>query len=198
MALAMPPSASTSAMWVQRAGGQVGGQALDVVAAAPGVDDPGQAALDLQEELGVAAIRAEKSVGRARASSSELVCRLWVWPPTAAMASTVVRGDVVEHVLGRQAPAGGLGVGAQRQGARVLRVELVLHQLGPEQAAGALLGDLHEVVHADVPEERQARREAVDRSCRRRRRRGRIRCRRPGCRPAPGRASPRLPACGSR
>ena len=39
----------------QRAGGQVGGQALDVVAAAPGIDDAGLAALGLQEELGVAA-----------------------------------------------------------------------------------------------------------------------------------------------
>ena len=37
------------------------------------------------------AIRAEKSVGRASASSSELVCRLCVWPPAAAMASTMVR-----------------------------------------------------------------------------------------------------------
>jgi hypothetical protein len=37
------------------------------------------------------AMRAEKSVGRARASSRALVCRLWVWPLTAAMASTQVR-----------------------------------------------------------------------------------------------------------
>ena len=41
------------------------------------------------------AIRAEKSVGRARASSSELVCRLWVPPAVAAMASTMVRGTLL-------------------------------------------------------------------------------------------------------
>ena len=50
---------------------------------------------------------------------------------------------------------------AQRQRARVLRIEL-LHQLRPEQARGAQLRHLHEEVHADRPEERQARREAVD------------------------------------
>ena len=37
------------------------------------------------------AMRAEKSVGRAKASSSALVCSDWVWPPAAAMASTMVR-----------------------------------------------------------------------------------------------------------
>jgi len=36
------------------------------------------------------AIRAEKSVGRAMASSSALVCRLWVWPKAAPMASIQV------------------------------------------------------------------------------------------------------------
>ena len=50
---------------------------------------------------------------------------------------------------------------AQRQRARVLRIEL-LHQLGPEEARGAHLRHLHEEVHADAPEERQARREVVD------------------------------------
>lgn len=41
-------------------------------------------------------IRAEKSVGRARASSRLLVCRLWVWPFTAAMASTQVRATLLK------------------------------------------------------------------------------------------------------
>jgi hypothetical protein len=36
------------------------------------------------------------------------------------------------------------------------------HQLGPEEAGGAQLGDLHEEVHADGEEERQPRREGVD------------------------------------
>ncbi|MND04783.1 hypothetical protein D3C83_252100 [compost metagenome] len=38
---------------LKRAGGKVGGQALDIIAAAPGVDDPALAALGLQEKLGV-------------------------------------------------------------------------------------------------------------------------------------------------
>ncbi len=37
------------------------------------------------------AMRAEKSVGSASASSSALVCSDWVWPWVAAMASTAVR-----------------------------------------------------------------------------------------------------------
>ena len=37
------------------------------------------------------AIRAEKSVGSASASSSALVCSDWVWPWVAAMASMQVR-----------------------------------------------------------------------------------------------------------
>ena len=52
-------------------------------------------------------------------------------------------------------------MGAQRQRALVLRVER-LHQLGPEQARGAQLRHLHEIIHADAEEERQPRREAID------------------------------------
>ena len=37
------------------------------------------------------AMRAEKSVGKASASSSALVCSDWVWPCVAAIASTAVR-----------------------------------------------------------------------------------------------------------
>ena len=37
-----------------------------------------------------------------------------------------------------------------------------LDDLGPQYARRAHLGDLHEVVHADAPEEAEARREAVD------------------------------------
>ena len=46
----------------------------------------------------------------------------------------------------------------QAEAFRALRVEL-LHQPGPEQARGPHLGDFHEEVHADGPEEGQTRRE---------------------------------------
>ena len=52
-------------------------------------------------------------------------------------------------------------MGAQAQRARVLRVEL-RQQLGPQQPRRAHLGDFHEEVHADRPEERQPRRKAID------------------------------------
>ena len=135
-------------MWLQARARQVGGQPLDIVAAAPGVDDPGQAALRLEEQLGVAAIRAEKSVGSARASSSELVCRHWVWPAMAAMASTAVRATLLNtSCAASDQPE--VWVWARRDSDCGSFGSNSLHQLGPEQARGALLGDLHEGVHAE-------------------------------------------------
>ena len=108
------------------------------------------------------AIRAEKSVGSAIASSRALVCSDWVWPWVAAIASMQVRADVVEDVLRGQRPAAGLAVRAQAERLGVLRVELA-HQPRPQRPGRAHLGDLHEEVHADRPEEGQPRRELVDR-----------------------------------
>ena len=71
-------------------------------------------------------------------------------------------GHVVERVLLGERPARSLRVGAQGQRLGVLGIEL-LHDLGPQHTRGAHLGDLHEVVHADGPEERQARCEGVHR-----------------------------------
>ena len=116
----------------------------------------------LDEELRVAG-DAGREIGRQR---DRLVQRIGVQRLGAA-----VRGgqrldggarDVVEHVLGGEAPAAGLAVRAQGERLGVLGRELALDELGPQQAGGAHLGDLHEVVHADRPEERQPRRERVD------------------------------------
>ena len=63
---------------------------------------------------------------------------------------------VVERILFGERPARSLRVGTQCEGFGVLRVEL-LDDLRPQQTCGAHLGDFHEVVHADGPEERQAR-----------------------------------------
>ncbi|GJE83164.1 hypothetical protein CJNNKLLH_4533 [Methylorubrum thiocyanatum] len=52
-------------------------------------------------------------------------------------------------------------MGAQRQRLVGFRLEL-LDELGPDQARGPHLGDLHEEVHPDRPEKRQARGELVD------------------------------------
>ncbi len=68
---------------------------------------------------------------------------------------------VVEYVLRGERPARGLTMRAQRQRTRVLRIER-LQQLGPQQPGRAHLGDFHEEVHADRPEERQPWCEAID------------------------------------
>ena len=70
--------------------------------------------------------------------------------------------DVVVGVLRGQRPSRRLAMRAQRQRALVLWRKVLLDERRPQQAAGPELGDLHEEIHAGVPEERQARREAVD------------------------------------
>ena len=52
-------------------------------------------------------------------------------------------------------------MGAQRKRPRVLRIER-LQELRPEQPRGAHLGDFHEEVHADRPEEREAGGKTID------------------------------------
>ena len=144
--------------------GQLVGQPLDVVAAAPRVDDAAGAGLLLQEELGVAG-DAGGEVGRQRDRLVERVGvqRLRMPPCVAAMRLDARAGDVVEHVLGGEAPADGLAVRAQRERACAsLGLNSSRDELRPQQARGAHLGDLHEEVHADRPEERQPRRERVD------------------------------------
>ena len=130
-------------------------QPLDEVATTPGIDHTAGTRLVRKRICVSRAIRAEKSVGRARASSKEFVCKDWVCPCTAAMASIHVRDYVVEHVLGSQGPARCLTMSAQHQGAGITWLEL-LHELGPEQARGSKLGHLREVVHADAEEKGQA------------------------------------------
>ena len=107
------------------------------------------------------AIRAEKSVGSASASSSALVCSDWVWPCVAAIASMVVRITLLKTSCAVSDQPEVWQCVRSDERARVLRIEL-RQQLGPQQPRGAHLGDFHEEVHADRPEERQPRREAVD------------------------------------
>ncbi|OIQ69229.1 hypothetical protein GALL_491730 [mine drainage metagenome] len=100
--------------------------------------------------------------GEEGAAEPDECARMFVWGKAEGQGTIVVVSCLVVTARGREAPAAGLGVGAKREGAAVLGVELLLHELGPEQAAGALLSDLHEGVHPGVPEEGQAGRELVD------------------------------------
>ena len=121
IALAMPPERLDLLDMAQRLAGQIVGQPLDIVAAAPGVDRPGGAGLLLEEQLRVAGDPG-REVGRQRQG---LVERVGVQRLGVAVRGghrlDAGAGDVVVHVLGGQRPAGGLAVGAQRQRFRVLR-----------------------------------------------------------------------------
>lgn len=54
------------------------GEVFQIVGAAPGIDDLADLRFVLDVQLVLRANRAEKSVGRAMASSSAFVCRDWV------------------------------------------------------------------------------------------------------------------------
>ena len=142
-------------------GGEIVGQPLDIIRAAPGIDDAVGAAFLLQEQLRVA----RDSGGEIGRQRQRLVERIGVQRLGMALGRRHRLDGGAHHivvdVLRGQRPARGLAMRAQAQRARVLRVEL-RQQLGPQQPRRAHLGDFHEEVHADRPEERQPRREAVD------------------------------------
>ena len=134
---------------------------LDIVAAAPRVDDAGRPGLLLDEKLGVA----RDAGGEIRRQRERFVERVRMQGLRAAMRRRegfdAGANHVVEHVLRRERPAARLAVRAQAHGFRVFGAE-VLHELRPERAPCAHLGDFHEIVHADRPEEGEARRERID------------------------------------
>ena len=79
------------------------------------------------------AMRAEKSVGSASASSSALVCSDWVWPCVAAIASIMVRGTLLNTSCAvSDQPEVWQWVRSDSDFA-FCRAE-ILDQLGPEQA----------------------------------------------------------------
>ena len=107
------------------------------------------------------AMRAEKSVGNASASSSALVCSDCVPPCVAAIASMAVRATLLNtSCAASDQPEVWQWVRSISE--RSSRGLNSLHQLRPQHARGAQLRHLHEKVHADAEEERQPRREAVD------------------------------------
>ena len=89
------------------------------------------------------------------------MCSDWVCPWVAAIASMQVRATLLN---------GSCAVSDQPEVCECVRSDSdfgffgsnCADQLAPQQPAGAQLGDLHEEVHPDAPEERQPRRELVD------------------------------------
>ncbi len=69
--------------------------------------------------------------------------------------------DIVERVLLRERPTGGLAVGTQRHRLGVLGTER-FDNLCPQHTTCTHLGNLHEVVHTDSPEEGQTWCKGID------------------------------------
>ena len=141
--------------------GDLVGEGFNIVAAGPGIDLLGDHRLFLDIDLGVTGDTGAK-VGRQCDSLVESVGveALSVSQGGAHGFDTGASYVVVGILLGER-PSRCLRVGAQGERFGVLRVEL-LDDLCPEHAGGAHLGDLHEEVHADSPEERQTRSELID------------------------------------
>jgi hypothetical protein len=103
-----------------RARREIGGQSLDVIGAAPRIDDARRAALLDQEQLGVAG-----DAGRERRRQRQrLVERVGVQRLSVSLRRRhrldLGADDVVERILRRQRPARSLTMGAERQ--RLLRL----------------------------------------------------------------------------
>ena len=98
---------------LQRLGGKIVGQALDIVGAAPGVDGLAGAAFLLQEELRIA----RDTRGEIRRQGQRFVEAVGVQrlglPADRRDGFKAGADDIVVDVLRRQRPAGGLRVGAQ-------------------------------------------------------------------------------------
>ena len=91
MARAMPPISSTSARWAMARAAR-SWVSLSTWKLPPHGSTTRQVPLSCwRNSCVLRAIRADESVGRARASSRALVWSDWVWPWVAAMASTQVR-----------------------------------------------------------------------------------------------------------
>ena len=134
---------------------------LDVVRAAPRVDDLAHARLVLDVELRVAR-NTRREVRRQCDCLVECV-RVEGLRVTECRAHRLHRraGDVVKRILRRQRPTRGLAVRTERHRLVVLRAER-LDDLRPEDTRRTHLCDLHEVVLADCPEERETLCKVVD------------------------------------
>jgi hypothetical protein len=144
-------------------------------------------------------MRAEKSVGSASASSSELVCSDCVPPEgrrhrlDGQVRTTLLKGScsvrLHPEVWQWVRSASDFGFFGSKR----------FHDLGPEHACRAHLGHFHEEVHADGEEEGQARREGVDVEAALRRPCARTRVPSASVKASSSiRRRTRLPACGSR
>ena len=95
---------------------QLGGQALDVVGAGQRIDDIGDRRSRAAGSAGCCGRCAPRIRSAARSPRrSELVCRHWVPPSTAASASKAVRTMLLYGSCSCSADAAGLAMGAQHQ-----------------------------------------------------------------------------------
>ena len=137
------------------------GEALYIVAAAPRVDLLADMGFLLDIDLGVAG----NTRGEVRRKGNSLIEGVGV--ETLGMAENGTHSlyagtaHVVKGILFGKRPTGSLAVRTECQRFRVLGIEL-LDNPGPEHTCGTHLGDLHEIIHRDTPEERQTGSERVD------------------------------------
>ena len=136
------------------------GEAFHIVGARPRVYDVADARFILQVQLRVACDTGREVCGQRNGLVEGVGVQALRVAEGRAHGFDAGARDVVEGVLLGERPSAGLRVRAQRETLRILRVEL-FDDFRPQHSGGTHLGNFHEVVFADGPEEGEARRELV-------------------------------------
>ena len=139
---------------------QLVGQGLNIVRASPRVNLLAHLRLVLDVDLGVTS-DTSREVGR---QGDSLIKRVGVQRlgVTQNGSHSLDTGTtyVIEWILLCETPTRSLRVGTQSQRLRILSAK-ALHNLSPQQSASTHLGNLHEVVHTNCPEERESWSESI-------------------------------------
>ena len=137
------------------------GERLHIVATSPWVNLLGDHSLLLDIDLSVAG----NTCGEVGRQCDSLVESVGVERLSMTQSGThgldTCAAYIVERILLGERPSGCLRVGAESERFGVLGVEL-LHNLCPKHTCCTHLGNLHEEVHTDGPEERQTRSKSID------------------------------------
>jgi hypothetical protein len=133
---------------------------LDVIAAAPGIDDACDARLLLKIQLRIAG-NAGREIGRKCDRFVQRIRMERLRPAEhGSKGLNACADNVVHRILRCKAPTGCLAMRTQGHGFLVLRVP-PFYDFCPEYTRRAKLRYLHEVIHANSPEEAKLRSELV-------------------------------------
>src|ERR1019366_3115335 len=134
---------------------------FDIIRPGPWIDKVCDASFFLQIDLGVARDTGREIGGQRQRFIQCIGVQRLRMSERRGQGLNARAHNVVIRILRGEAPTGGLRMSAQNERFWILRIER-LYQLCPQHSRRAHFGNLHEVIHADAPEKRYARREVID------------------------------------